>query len=92
MNLECNCSAIILAWSDLGVRVPKEIVLFFAEKELKNVKEAVTFEPLPSFVLRAFSSQLRGAASNSDVASADLSHVDGKLVSSMHMFQRQGVE
>jgi hypothetical protein len=69
------------------------LAYYFAERELKNLKGAVTFEPLPSFVLRTFNSQLQGKCVDSrNVASADLSNVDNKLVSALHMFQHQGVE
>lgn len=67
--------------------------LLFVERELRNLKGAVTFEPLPSFVLRAFSNQLKGNCVDiKDVESSDLSNVDNKLVSALHLFQRQGVE
>ena len=68
-------------------------ILTDVEKQLKALKDGVTFEPLPSFVQRGFHSQLKGVASgNTELPEADLSRVDSKLVSTLMMFQRQGVK
>jgi len=61
------------------------------ERAVKQLGKSVTFEPLPSCVLRVFEKQLKGHDSSHSAVEPDLSQVDQKLVSSLLTFQREAV-